>query len=554
MWGTMMNYQLTLDSVLERAGRLFASRPIVTRSADGSMHRYSYGGFYRRARAFAEVLQKAGLRRGERVGTLMWNHHVHLETFFGVPAAGGVLHTLNHRLHPNDLSYIVNHADDKFVIIDDLLLPLWEQIRDRVDCSQVIVVAHTTEPVRRPYENYEVMLQRAEGEFSYPSMHENEGAVMCYTTGTAGSPKGIVYSHRALVLHAFAMSLPDALAVSQHDTVMPVVPMYHANAWGLPYAAVLAGSKLVFAGPNYGTETLLDLVSREQVTLSAGVPLIWSEVQRRLDAEPQRWKLAPGMRVMVSGAAPPESMIRAMDRHGVKVIQAWGLVESSPIATVSTLKPSLADAPEEQKLDVRASQGIPLPFVEVRSVGDGGPVPWDGTTLGEVQLRGPWVTASYYNLPELRGKWTDDGWFRTGDVVKIDPEGYVRLTDRAKDLIRYGDDWISSVDLENTLMGHPAVKEAAVIAVQHPTWQERPLAVVVLTDGETTSAEELREFLGRKFAEWQLPDAIVFVRSLPHTPTGKLLKKELRKQFRSWRWDEKTSGSPIAANEQRPSQ
>lgn len=549
MWGTMMTYQLTLDSLLERAGRLFANVPIVTRLPDGSVHRYNYANFYRRARALAEVLQKAGLRRGERVASLMWNHYVHLETFFGVPAAGGILHTLNHRLHANDLSYIVNHADDKFVIVDDILLPLWEEIKDRVDCKQVIVVPHTRQPVAHGYEDYEIMLNRADGKFSYPSMHENEGAVMCYTTGTAGSPKGVVYSHRALVLHSFAMSLPDALAVSQNDTVMPVVPMYHANAWGLPYAAVMAGSKLAFSGADADAEAMLDFAVAEQVTLSAGVPLVWIDVLRHLEHEPNRWKLAPGMRVMISGAAPPDSMIRDLDKHGIKVIQAWGLVETSPLATVCTLKPSLADAPEEEKLEVRASLGIPLPFVEVRGIGDSGTIPWDGATLGEVQLRGPWVTASYYNLPELRGKWTDDGWFRTGDVVKIDPEGYIRLTDRAKDLIRYGDDWISSVDLENALMGNHAVKEAAVIAVQHPRWQERPLAAVVLNEGESASPEELREFLARKFAQWQLPDAIVFVPSLPHTPTGKLLKKELRKQFRTWKWDEHTLGQPVSTQE-----
>ncbi|HET8668574.1 MAG TPA: long-chain fatty acid--CoA ligase, partial [Terriglobales bacterium] len=531
--------QLTLDSVLDRAGRLFATVAIVSRQPDGNLHRYTYADFHRRARSLAEVLQQSGLRRGERVGTLMWNHHVHLEALFGVPAAGGVVHTLNHRLHGNDLSYIMNHAEDRFVIVDDLLLPLWEEVRERVDCERVIVVSHSGQPVARGYEDYEMLLRRAEGNFSYPSLHENEAAVMCYTTGTAGSPKGVVYSHRALVLHSLTISLPDALNISQHDTVMPLVPIYHANAWGLPFAATMAGSKQVFAGADLRTESVLDLAASEQVTLSAGVPITWSEVQDRLDRQPDRWKLAKDMRVMISGAAPPESMIRDLDRHGIRIIQAWGLVESGPLATISTVKASLDNAPEEKKYEIRATQGIPLPFVDVRAIGDSGPLAWDGTSLGEVQLRSPWVTASYYNLPELRGKWTEDGWFRTGDVVKIDPEGYVKLTDRAKDLIRYGDDWISSVDLENELMGHPAVKEAAVIAVQHPRWQERPLAAVTLKEGEHATAEELREFLAKKFAAWQLPDAIVFVSSLPHTPTGKLLKKELRKQFKNWKWEQK---------------
>jgi fatty-acyl-CoA synthase len=524
MWSTMMTYQLTLDSVLERAGRLFPEVPIVSRRPDGSLFRYTYADFYRRARALAEALQRQGLRRGERVATLMWNHHVHLEAFFGVPASGGILHTLNHRLHPNDLSYIMNHAEDRFVIVDDVLLPLWEEIKDRVDCEHAIVVPHTG-PVPRPYDDYEIFLRRAEAGFTYPSLHENEGAVMCYTTGTAGSPKGVVYSHRALVLHSFAISLPDALSISQHDAVMPVVPMYHANAWGLPYAATMAGSRQVFPGVMCDTTDLLDLASAERVTLSAGVPIIWVDLMHRLEKEPGRWNLDPRLRVLVSGAAPPESMIRELDDFGIRVVQAWGLVETTPLATVSTLKASLDDAAREKKYEVLSSQGIPLPFVELRAIGEGGNVPWDGISLGEIQLRGPWVTGSYYNLPELRGKW-------------IDRNGYVKITDRAKDLIRYGDDWISSVDLENELMGHHAVKEAAVIAVQHPTYQERPLAAVVLKEGEHATADELRAFMARKFAPWQLPDAIVFLPSLPHTPTGKLLKKELRKQFRTWKWDE----------------
>jgi fatty-acyl-CoA synthase len=542
MWSTMMSSQLTLDSILERAGNLFHTVEIVTRRPDGTRQRYTYGDFHRRARALAESLQRAGLRRGERVATLMWNHSVHLEALFGIPAAGGVVHTLNHRLHANDLSYIVNHAEDRFAIVDEDMLPLWLEIKDRVDCANVMVVAHNGHYAGREFQDYETFLLRAEGKFSYPSLHENEAAVMCYTTGTAGSPKGVTYSHRAVVLHSLAMSLPDALAISQYDTLMPVVPMYHANAWGLPYAATLAGSRQVFPGSTGDMEQLLTLMAEESVTLSAAVPMVWMEALHRIESHPGRWKFPPNARVLVSGAAPPLSLIRDLDRHGIAVLQAWGLVESAPLATVSTLKASLKDASDVEKYAVRSSQGIPLPFIELRSIGDEGPVPWDGTTLGEIQVRGPWVTASYYNLPELRGKWTDDGWFRTGDVGRIDSEGYLHMTDRAKDLIRYGDDWISSVDLENELMGHPAVREAAVIAVQHPKWQERPLAAVVLEEGSQITAEALRDFLALKFAPWQLPDAIVFVDALPHTPTGKLLKKELRKQFKNWSWEKKLVG------------
>jgi fatty-acyl-CoA synthase len=537
MWGTMMASQLTLGGILERAGTLFPEVEIVSRKPDGTLHRYTYRDFHRRSLALAASLQQSGVHRGERVATLMHNHYAHLEAFFGVPAAGAVLHTVNHRLHPNDIAYILNHAEDRFLIVDDVLLPVFEQIKSHVGCEKVIVVPHTPHGFSKHYENYEAVLARAEGTFNNPSLHENEGAIMCYTSGLAGSPKGVVYSHRALALHSLALCLPDAAAMAQRDVVMPVAPMHHANAWGLPIAATMTGCKQVFPGPATDADALLELLQDEKVSLSAGVPVIWMEVLYRLQKSPERWKFVEGLRAIVSGSAPPPALMRELDRFGLRLIQAWGLIESGPLATFATLKPSLANLPEEKKFELRASQGLPLPFVELRVVGDQGPVPRDGVTLGEAQLRGPWVASSYYNLPELRGKWTDDGWFRTGDVVTIDPHGYMKVADRAKDLIKSGDDWISSVDLENALMGHPAVREAAVIAVQHPKWQERPLAVVALKEGEQATAEELRKFLSDKFAHWQLPEATVFVMQLPHTPTGKLLKKELRKQFRNFQWE-----------------
>jgi fatty-acyl-CoA synthase len=539
MWSTMMAYQLLLGGILERAGTVFPEVEIVSPRPDGTLHRYTYADFYLRARNLAESLQKSGLSRGERVATLMYNHHVHLEAFFGVPAAGGVLHTVNHRLHPNDVAYILNHAQDKFLIVDDLLLPLYEEIKDRVSCEKVIVVPHTHSGFNKNYENYEAVLARASGDFRHPSLHENEAAVMCYTSGLAGSPKGIVYSHRALCLHSLALALPDSAAIAQRDVVMPVVPMHHANAWGLPIAATMAGCKQVFLGTLNEAAAVLDLIQAEQVTLSAGVPVVWMDLLYRLQKEPRRWQIPAGLRAIVSGAAPPPALMHELDHFGLRLIQAWGLIESGPLATFANVKASLANLPEEKQFELRATQGLPLPFIELRGIGDGGAIPADGIKLGEAQLRGPWVASSYYNLPELRGKWTEDGWFRTGDVVSFDPHGYMKITDRAKDLIKAGDDWISSVDLENALMGHPAVREAAVIAVQHPKWQERPLAVVALKDGEHATAEELRLYLADKFAQWQMPEAVVFVLQLPHTPTGKLLKKELRKQFRDFEWEEK---------------
>jgi fatty-acyl-CoA synthase len=312
--------------------------------------------------------------------------------------------------------------------------------------------------------------------------------------------------------------------------------MYHANAWGLPLAATMLGCKLVFAGPHTDASGLIDLFASQKVTLSAAVPTIWLDVLRELEKNSSGRKLGP-LRGVVSGAAPPVSLIRALDKHGISLVQAWGLIETAPLATFCSIAPRLQQAGEAERYAIRATQGRPMPFVDFRALGENGPIPWDGVTLGEAQLRGPWVASSYYNQPDLRIKWTEDGWFRTGDVVTIDANGYMKIADRAKDLIRFGDDWISSVDLENQLMGHPAVKEAAVIAVQHPEWQERPLAAIVLKPDEHASADDLRSFLGEKFAAWQLPEAFVFLPELPHTPTGKLLKKELRKRFKNYHWE-----------------
>ncbi|MER3557905.1 MAG: long-chain fatty acid--CoA ligase [Thermus sp.] len=539
MQGTMMDYPLTLVPILERAGRLFGKVEIVSRLPDKSLHRYTYKDFYRRARALAEALQKAGLRRGDRVGTLMWNHYAHLEAYFGIPLAGGVLHTLNLRLHPRDIAYIANHAQDRFLIVDDVLLPLYEQFKDQVNAERVIVVPLTGKPVPEGYLDYEAFLNTATGDFTYPELDENEALGMCYTSGTTGQPKGVVYSHRAVVLHSLASGLSGTLGITQRDVVLPVVPMFHVNAWGLPFTAVMVGAKQVFPGPYLDPESLLELFEREQVTFTAGVPTIWLGILQALEKAPDRWKLVPRMRMVVGGSAAPEGLIRAFDRFGLQVVHAWGMTETTPLGTVSLLKSYMEDLSEEEKYAYRAKQGLPVPFVEVRVVNEEGEAPWDGKTMGELQVRGPWVAASYYNLPEAQDRWTEDGWFRTGDVATIDPEGYVKITDRTKDLIKSGGEWISSVDLENALMGHPKVAEAAVIAVPHPRWQERPLAVVVLKEaykGKVTP-EELREFLAPKFAKWWLPDAFVFVDEIPRTSAGKFLKAKLREQFRDWKWD-----------------
>lgn len=540
MQGTMMHYPLTLPHILERAGKLFSQAEIVSRRPDRSLHRYTYADLYRRARALAEALQAAGLQRGDRVATLMWNHHAHLEAYFGIPVSGGVMHTLNLRLAPSEIAYIANHAGGRFLIVDDILLPLYEKIRESTKFERVFVVRWDA-AAKPQYEDYEDLLATATGNFRYPDLDENEAASMCYTSGTTGMPKGVVYSHRSVVLHAFLLTTVDNFAICNADVVLPAVSMFHVNGWALPYTSPLVGAKLVLPGPHLDPESILQLCEQENVTVAAGVPTVWLGVIDALDKHPGRWKLRP-MRILVGGAAPPLALIRKLHQHGMSLEQGWGLTESSPQATTGQLKAHMKNWPAEEKHRIKALAGIPVPFVERRVVNPEGPnqyseVPWDGATMGEVQLRGPWVAASYYNLPAEGDKWTADGWLRTGDGGTVDAEGYLKIVDRTKDLIKSGGEWISSVDLENALVAHPDVREAAVIAVSHPKWQERPVAIVVLREGAQLQPEQLREFLSSKFAKWQLPDSFVVVDELPHTSTGKLLKTELRRRYQDWKWE-----------------
>lgn len=539
--GTMMQSGLMLTSFLEQAGKLYPKVEVVSRLPDNSLRRSTYADLYHRARALASSLQLAGIKPGDRVATLMWNHAAHLESYFGIPAAGAVVHTLNLRLHPDELAFIANHAEDRWLIVDDVLLPTYETFKDKTHFERVIVVPFSGLPTPAGYENYESFLSQGTGTPAPVNADENAAVAMCYTSGTTGKPKGVAYSHRALVLHALSISLPDHFAMSRMDTVLPAMSMFHANAWGLPHAAVMNGSKLVFPGPNLQPEALLDLLAGERVTLTGAVPTVWLGVIDCLERDPGRWKLMEGLRIIVAGSAAPESLFRRFDKFGARVIQPWGMTETTPIATTSTLKPEMSAWSEDRRYEVRAKQGLPSPLVDMRAVGDDGEIPWDGQSYGELQVRGPFIAAGYYRLPEEQDKWTDDGWLRTGDVVTIDADGYMKITDRTKDLIKSGGEWISSVDLENALVGHPAIKEAAVIAIRHSKWQERPLACVVLKDGARVTDEELRSFLGDKFAKWQLPDEFVFVAELPHTSTGKLLKSRLRERFSDFEWDSTAS-------------
>jgi len=548
MYGTMMHYPLTLSHLLERAGKYFPDVEIVSRRPDHGLHRYTYADLYRRARALAAALQKAGLKRGDRVATLMWNHHAHLEAYFGIPICGGVLHTLNLRLAPTEIAYIANHAQDRFLIVDDILLPLYEKIRDSATFDRVIVVRWPS-PDAAPSkasessgkeEDYEEFLCAASGNFQYPELDENEAASLCYTSGTTGTPKGVAYTHRSVMLHTFLLTTVDNFGICNADSVLPIVSMFHVNGWGLSYAATLVGAKQVLPGPHLKPDSLLELCENENVTVAAAVPTVWHSIFEHLDRHPGR-KLRP-MRVLIGGAAPSLALIQKLHKNKCTLAQGWGLTESSPQATTNQLKAHMKSWPEENQNEVRAQAGLPVPFVERRVVTGQGEnpfeeVPWDGQTMGEVQLRGPWVAASYYNLPAENDKWTEDGWFRTSDVGTVNAEGYLRIVDRTKDLIKSGGEWISSVDLENALLAHPQIREAAVVAVAHPKWQERPVAIVVAHEGVRPSREELRDFLSPKFAKWQLPDAFVFVEELPHTSTGKLLKAELRRRFQDWDWD-----------------
>ncbi len=532
-----MDFPLTLRHLFERNHQLFGRSEVVTRLPDKSIHRYPAASFTRRAMRLAAALQKAGLRKGDRVGTMMWNSYAHLEAYFGVPLAGGVFHTLNFRLHPNDIEYIVNHAEDRFIIVDDVLLPLLEPVRAKIKAERIIVAALSDKPVPAGYESYEDFIADAPAEPMPVTLEENDAAGMCYTSGTTGRPKGVVYSHRSIMLHTLAAGLADALAISNRDTMLVVVPMFHVNSWGIPFCGVMTGARLVLPGAHLDPVSLLDLLEREKVTFAAGVPTIWFGLLHALDKEPGRWKLQPGLRTFVGGSAAPEALIRGLDKHGVKVVHAWGMTEMSPLGSISRIKSTLADQPEDALYALRSKQGMPSVLVEMRVVNEQGIAPWDGATMGELQVRGPFIAARYFNDESQKDKWTKDGWFITGDVATIDAEGYMKLTDRTKDLIKSGGEWISSVDLENALMGHPAVKEASVIAVAHPKWDERPLAVVVLKDGAQATPEALRAFLAARFAKWWLPDGYAFVSEIPKNPAGKFLKSKLREQFDGWTWD-----------------
>jgi fatty-acyl-CoA synthase len=537
--GRMMDFPLTLTHLVERARTFFPKAELVSTLADKTYCRMTYAEWASRVARLANALTtKLGVKAGDRVATLAFNHTPHLEAYFAIPCVGAVVHTLNLRLHPTELGYIAKHAEDVVVLCDEALLPLLEKFRADVPTLRKVVVfrstpnAARTTPLPDGLVDYEDLLAAESDTFDFPRIDENAASMLCYTSGTTGSPKGVLYSHRSTVLHALVTMARDAMGIGGDDVILPVVPMFHASAWGIPFAAIAAGSKLVFGAAHFDPVTLLDIMEGEKVTFSGGVPTIWIGILAALDAEPKRWDLS-AMRTMVIGgsAAPPALIDGFATRHGLEVTHAWGMTETNPLGTMARVKAHLRGGSPEELLATRASQGFAVTFVEQRHTDETGKVlAWDGETMGELEVRGPWVAESYYG-DEGKDRFTVDGWFKTGDVVTIDAEGYVRITDRSKDVVKSGGEWISSVQLENALMSHPSVLEAAVFAARHPKWDERPVAAVVLKPGQAATEAELAKHLDGRFAKYWMPDRFLFVEQIPRTSTGKFLKSRLRELY-----------------------
>jgi fatty-acyl-CoA synthase len=533
MNGLMMEYPLTLDRIIEHAGRMFPHKHIRTKRPDGGMHEYTYADLHRRSRRLSAALVALGVEPGDRVGTFAWNHYQHLEMYFGIPGAGAVCHTLNVRLFPKQLAYIVNHAEDKVVFIDASVLPLYEKVSAEIGCVQHYVLVNAPPDIETTLPNvlhYEDLIAAADDNFAWRSTDEQMAMGLCYTSGTTGDPKGALYSHRSMFLHTLGENQAMGLGLTETDVVLPVVPQFHAMAWGLPYACTLAGADVVMPGPHLQPAALAELIESQQVTVAAGVPSIWNGLYHELQAAPRDISCVRAL--VVGGSAMPRSLIEGYERElGVNVIQAWGMTELSPLGTVSKLQRHHLGLTEAEQLDIKALQGTPIGGVELRIVSDDGvELPWDGETMGELQARGPWVIRSYFKREPTSDHFTTDGWFRTGDVATITPDGYMRITDRTKDLVKSGGEWISTVALEGALMAHDGVLEAAVIAVPDEKWSERPLAVVVRTAEGGVDTDELRRLLGDQFAKFEIPDRFVFVEALPKTSVGKFDKKVLRAQ------------------------
>ena len=548
MMGLMQRTPLLLSSVLEHAAANHASREIVSRDAGGAIDRSTYGGLAERARQLARALDRLDVARGTCVATLAWNGHRHMELYFGVTGRGSVLHTVNPRLFPAQIEYMIGHAEDALVFFDVGFLPLVEEIAPRLPNVRAFVALaerNDMPPSSLGLLCYEDLIAQEAPQYDWPVLDENVAATLCYTSGTTGHPKGVLYSHRSLLLHAAVVTSADGLALSARDTVLLAVPLFHVNAWGLPFAGAMCGAKLVLPGPQLDGASLLELMQAEECTFSLGVPTIWLSFLAEVRARRDRGTLAPLRlgRVMIGGSAAPLSMIAAFDELlGVRVVQAWGMTETSPIATVGTLLAHQEDLPAPARHAIQALQGRPVFGIELRIVdADGTILPRDGTSVGEIQVRGPWVVQRYFRRDVAIT--AADGWFATGDVASVTQDGFVRITDRIKDVIKSGGEWISSIDLENAAVGHPDVAEAAVIGIPHPRWQERPL-LLLRCPGRQPDAAEMLAFLADKVPRWWLPDEVRIVDDLPHTATGKLLKTRLRELYAPNPAPNTASGAP----------
>jgi fatty-acyl-CoA synthase len=537
----MMDTPLLLTSFLERAERYFPKKEIVSRTLSG-IQRINYRTWAGRTRSLASALEKLNMKKGDRIGTLAWNHHRHLEAYFAVPCRGAVLHMVNIRLSPEHLVYVINHAEDRILLIDIDLLPVIEKIKDQLTTVEhfIIMSDETTIPetTLSPVYSYEKLVE--EGDHTYPLLHdldEQSPAGMCYTSATTGNPKGVVYSHRGIYLHSMALGMADSLGLCEQDVALPVVPMFHVNAWGMPFAAVWFGTTQVLPGPSFTPKILAELIQNEQVTITAGVPTIWIGLLNEL--EENDFNISSLRALVCGGAASPRGLVRAFEeKHGIPFIQGYGMTETSPIVSLSKLKSSMKGLDLEGKINIRTKTGLVVPGLEVMVVNENGEVPWDGKTMGELIVKGPWIASEYYKDTRTHEAFKN-GWLYTGDIAVMDEEGYIKITDRTKDLIKSGGEWISSVDLENALMSHEAVLEAAVVAIPHAKWQERPLACVTLKEAYKglVSEEELKNFLKIQFATWWIPDSIVFMDEIPKTSVGKFLKRALREQLQDYFMD-----------------
>ncbi len=535
MIGAMMQQPLLISALLRHAERHHGAQEIVSRRVEGDLHRYTYRDLGQRSRQLANALAAFGLESGDRVATLAWNGYRHMELYYAVAGSGRVLHTLNPRLHPDQVVWIADHAEDRVLFFDLTFLPLVEAIAHRVGTVKHFVAmtdrkhmpATTTIPGLLCYED---LIEAQPAQIEWPVMDENAAATLCYTSGTTGNPKGVLYSHRSTLLHAWAAALPDAFGCSARDTILPVVPMFHVNAWGLPYVACMVGAKLVFPGPWLDGRSLHELFDDESVTLSAGVPTVWKGLLAHVEANGLGFRTM--RRTVIGGSACPPAMMRAFqERYDVQVLHAWGMTETSPLGTVCTLKPSQLALAPEQKLAVQAKQGRVVFGVDMKIVDDcGNELPQDGKASGELLVRGPWIVSEYFKAPGAAPLL--DGWFPTGDVATIDADGFMQITDRSKDLIKSGGEWIGSIELESVAAAHPAVAMAACIGARHPKWDERPLLVVVKAPGAELTREQLLRHYEGKVAKWWIPDDVVFVDSIPLGATGKVQKNVLRERFK----------------------